>query len=882
MKLFWPILLATIFTGCGSSNAAEPPTDAERIAQQASVQDAAANSVDQSLGEYPRERDLDGNHLLIHAPQVRSWENFERFEAWLAIEFTPAETGEVEYATAHISGATKVDLDERLVRITHPVIDDVQFADRGVEDTSAWEDVVKNAVVRQQLDVPLDLFLVYLAEGVIEPAPTQGLNPEPPEIVISTEPALLLFIDGAPVWAPIEETGVELLANANWPVLRSDDALYLLHDEQWLTATATAGPWAQTQTLPESFDRIPAAAPFEAIHAALPPPATPGPAPSVIVRSKPTELIVMGGEPELVEISGAQGLRYVANTASILFRLADRWFYLASGRWFSSDDLAGPWNLENVLPEAFQLIPSDHALANVRASVPGTIEARLALLEAALPRETTVPLDAKPDVEVSYAGEPEFEPVGTSGVQRVRNSGYDVFLFEGRYYWCHGGVWYLSAGATGPWSPATQVPAALYEIPPNSPGYNNTYVMVTNTTSSSVTYVYTSGYTNVYFGYGTTYYGSGWYYPPYIYGGYYYPYYRSYGYGSWYNPNTGRYMSRSVAYGPYGGYSYTSGYNPRTGRYGYSEAAWDGDEWASHGETYNPRTGVYSHTDRYYDDDRDMAHTERSFQRGDDWMTVDRRIDTKHNTVEVSRETSRGGSVDAYRDFDGEGGMSGSSTITTGDGRTITTEGNFERGEGSVDLSGSGGGSGTITRDIGSSGITRDGEFTKDGETLSTSTQRHGDTTRTGFETSSGGQGVSVSQGLGRITVAQDSSGDLYAGHNGTVYKKTDDGWQHRENGEWQQTQAPERQLESPSATRRNSQVADYSKQLEAATAPRGNYDRAASAQWSGGSWGGSQLDRHYQARQTGNSRYQQRRSADNRGSFGGARRAGGRGGRRR
>ena len=47
---------------------------------------------------------------------------------------------------------------------------------------------------------------------------------------------------------------------------------------------------------------------------------------------------------------------------------------------------------------------------------------------------------------------------------------------------------------------------------------------------------------------------------------YYYPYGGSYGHGSWYNPNTGRYGSRSVAYGPYGGYSYNQGYNPKTGR----------------------------------------------------------------------------------------------------------------------------------------------------------------------------------------------------------------------------------------------------------------------------------------------------------------------------
>jgi hypothetical protein len=57
-------------------------------------------------------------------------------------------------------------------------------------------------------------------------------------------------------------------------------------------------------------------------------------------------------------------------------------------------------------------------------------------------------------------------------------------------------------------------------------------------------------------GWGCAMWGTGWYYPPYIgLGGYYpvyYPWYPSYGYGAWYNPWNGAYTRAGAAYGPAG------------------------------------------------------------------------------------------------------------------------------------------------------------------------------------------------------------------------------------------------------------------------------------------------------------------------------------------
>ena len=62
---------------------------------------------------------------------------------------------------------------------------------------------------------------------------------------------------------------------------------------------------------------------------------------------------------------------------------------------------------------------------------------------------------------------------------------------------------------------------------------------MTTTNDEWVTFAYAAGYTGLMIGWGCAVWGSGWYYPPYAYGGIYYPHFRGYGYSAQYNPWTG-------------------------------------------------------------------------------------------------------------------------------------------------------------------------------------------------------------------------------------------------------------------------------------------------------------------------------------------------------
>ena len=660
-------------------------------------------------------------------------------------------------------------------------------------------------------------------------------------------PTILLFVNGKPVPSAVPSTSVEVIVNANWPTFRApagSGAYYLLDRDRWLASSQLEKGWKAATSLPASFANLPANPEFADARKAVPLQKSSRPVPQVLFADRPTELIVTDGKPALEAIPGTDGLQWVKNTESPLFKFGADWYFLVAGRWFTATNLdSGAWAFVKELPAAFAAIPDDHARAAVLASVPGTLEARMAALEASLPNKTRVKKGSAPTVEVTYAGDPKFEPIAGTTVARAVNTGYDVLMYQNRYYLVYAAAWYVSDSPTGPWGATADVPAAIYSIPPSSPSYAVTDVKPTKASGDdevefSSTDAYAAG---IIVAMGVAYYGTGWYYPPYYYGGIYYPYWGSYGHGSWYNPATGGYGSRSVWYGPYGGYSYSQGYNPKSGRYGYVETAWDGDEWGSFGETYNPRTGVGTKTERYYDEDKNKMTTDRKVERGDEWVKTERKTDFDEGTQTVERETSQGGSSEVERSREG-GSISSERTITTGDGDTYTASGEQSRGQGSS----------TITGEQGS---------------ITTGTRRNDGRSVTGIEGSGGGQGISVSgQGPGRTTIAESGSGDLYAGHDGNVYKKTEDGWQHYENGEWSAAK-PEggsyREMGSSAAPPEGTGTRE--RPAEAAARPQptsGGYPSASRDARST-----SQLDRDYTARQRGNQQFQQRAGGASRGT---------------
>src|SRR5438876_8486519 len=263
-------------------------------------------------------------------------------------------------------------------------------------------------------------------------------------------------------------------------------------------ANSLEGQWSATKKLPPDFSKVPQDKQWSALKKFIPPSAKPGEVtPDVFYSDKPSEVILFDGQPVYAQIPDTQ-LQYATNTNSVVFvyKPTQQFYYLTAGRWFSASDPQGPWTYATPdLPADFAKIPPSSPASAILATVPGTEEAKDAVLLAQVPTTMTIkPAEAQAKVKVDYSGEPKFEPIKGTSMAYATNTRDKVIKVGDVYYLCLQGVWFMSPNPQGPWTTAKSVPQEIYTIPPSSPVYNVTYVTQTANPDGTVTANYTAGY----------------------------------------------------------------------------------------------------------------------------------------------------------------------------------------------------------------------------------------------------------------------------------------------------------------------------------------------------------------------------------------------------
>ena len=443
------------------------------------------------------------------------------------------------------------------------------------------------------------------------------LNNEPPKIFVGFQPSILLSVNGEPVLSEVPNTNLKFVANTQWPLFfdAGNSTYYLAVSQQWLIANSLEGKWSATKKLPPDFSKVPQDKQWSGLKKFIPPAAnSKGVTPNVFYSDKPAEVILFDGPPVYAQIPDTQ-LEYATNTNSVVFvyKPTGQFYYLTAGRWFRASDPQGPWTYATPdLPADFAKIPLSSPASGILASVPGTEEAKDAVLLAQVPTTITVKQkEAAAKVKVNYSGEPKFEGIKGTSMEYAANTRDKVVKVGDVYYLCLQGVWFMSPNPTGPWTTCTSVPKEIYTIPSSSPVYNVTYVTQTANPDGTVTASYTAGYLGTFIlGAATGAIladGSGYWWPPYCYGGFYYPYPATYcgaywGYGyhpyatPYYDYNTGAYGWKQTAYGPYGSATRGAAYNPYTGTYARGASVSTPYGSRSAAQAYNPYTGTYAQT----------------------------------------------------------------------------------------------------------------------------------------------------------------------------------------------------------------------------------------------------------------------------------------------
>jgi hypothetical protein len=498
---------------------------------------------------WPRVHEENGLTISIYQPQIEKWEG-DKIESRMAVGVQAPGAKSPVYGVVWMRAKADVDKAARIVTLQEFKITKIKFPTQSSRE-GEYLKMISPYLPQGVRTVALDhLEASFAISQAVKQARGVKVKNDPPRIIFSATPALLILVDGKPVFRRVEGQNAERIINTPALIVKSGKSFYLQALGNWYQADDLEGSWRVAANVPSSLELIKqslaAVKQVDLMEPSLDgtPPEKP---PTVYVSTVPAEVIQTEGEPAFLPIEGTELLQAKNSDDIILLDIKTNDYYvLISGRWFKAKSLQGPWAFVpgKDLPADLAKIPADHPRANALVSVPGTPQAQEAVIANSIPQTSTI-RRSEAKLEVPYDGPPQFGPIEGTPLQYAVNSPLPVIRVNSHsYYSVENGVWFVGTSPLGPWEVATSVPSVIYSIPPSSPLYYVTYVRVYGFTPD---YVY-DGYTPGYLGTvvspdDVVVYGTGYYYPPYI-GDYWIGWPYTYGFGA------------EMAWGPYGGFAF--------------------------------------------------------------------------------------------------------------------------------------------------------------------------------------------------------------------------------------------------------------------------------------------------------------------------------------
>ena len=398
----------------------------------------------QAREQWPKRLPMGDATLVLNAPRADSLAD-GKLSARSAARIEREGEGEPLLGTIWLDADVDVDRAARTVALAAVRVSKVEFPkmpqarqDRIAQRVGQW-------LTRTRPRLPLDDVLAQARFGRRRDEAAPNLNTEPPKILFETEPAILVVFDGEPRFRAVEGSKLERALNTPFLVLHDSAAgVYWLNGgASWFRAPDPKGPWSKDGNVPAAALQIAsrdlkeggvAESDLQQARQSADPRV-----PKILVATEPTELVVSDGPPKWTSLTGggSEGLETLGNSESGVFRTADdRQIYIVlSGRWYRAGSFEGPWTYvqSDRLPESFRRIPADSASGDVLAFVPGTAAAQDAVEDAVKPRTAAVKR-SEAHVDVTYDGDPRFEPVPGTHVEYAINTPGQVLKIRGRYY----------------------------------------------------------------------------------------------------------------------------------------------------------------------------------------------------------------------------------------------------------------------------------------------------------------------------------------------------------------------------------------------------------------------------------------------------------------
>jgi hypothetical protein len=187
--------------------------------------------------------------------------------------------------------------------------------------------------------------------------------------------------------------------------------------------------------------------------------------PPIFFSTTPARLVNIDGDPIWSPIEG-NDLKFAVNTNWDLFQHepSGTLYLRDEDTWLKARDLDDLWEPAGKLPSSFEKLPDDDNWKAVKEAVPGE-----KIEKGQVP---WIFVSTKPAELILVDGWPLYEPVAATSLTWVSNTESDVFRVggTGNVYFLVSGRWFTARDFTGPWTFATpELPEDFRKIPLEHP-----------------------------------------------------------------------------------------------------------------------------------------------------------------------------------------------------------------------------------------------------------------------------------------------------------------------------------------------------------------------------------------------------------------------------
>src|SRR2546423_2234166 len=185
--------------------------------------------------------------------------------------------------------------------------------------------------------------------------------------------------------------------------------------------------------------------------------------PEIFVSNTPAILLNIDGEAVRADIAGTN-LGFIVNSNFPLFFEKGGANYLFTGeQWLKSPVLEGPWAPVANLPKDMTKVANDPQWAQMKKPI---------LSPSAKGKPPTIFYSTKPAEVILFQGQPNYANIPGTQLTVATNTDADLFVYNPTqtYYYLAAGRWFKASDLKGPWTYTTpDLPPDFANIPENSP-----------------------------------------------------------------------------------------------------------------------------------------------------------------------------------------------------------------------------------------------------------------------------------------------------------------------------------------------------------------------------------------------------------------------------